>query len=595
MDGKERGHNEQPQGQGMNSTSEQSSESTLLPQTLRINAGDHLELDNLSGKPNDLLPYQHVRMLGHGGSASVEMVSDTNTGSVYARKVFKNVYSRNLKDAKEKLLNEVQIMQRLSSHHHIIRVHATYINKRELAIILDPVADGGDLATFLQNYQDSGYSLFYDVDRGTERRAQNKILQKAFGCLASELAFMHRQAIRHKDIKPQNILIHQGSVIYTDFGLSYDFGDIGQSTTTGLPQGITRRYCAPEVADWGSRNSKSDIFSLGCVFIEIHSALEKGPQYYNLLEGPYHEALRSEPGEVMFSYDWGFDTRFDMIRSMVRIDPSKRSSAVEIVKLLADGLEKGRHFCRQCIEANKELEPFATCCGIDMKSEMELFQHFDTAHTLDRVIHPLPSAEGEIQPVTETIKTIAGTEEKLTKHVSTSQHNINSWLDNLALENQSVSSSSARSVSSFAPEDTAEVHVISTRSESELSSFDEAHRIQENLSDISSLPPDPMLDGGPSQHLTGSTMNEGPHDTSSYRLVSPTEASEPSVRSLSVGGIDSADAESVGKRRGEKISGKVLAYESDEVVGSAEYNRRRRRAKRALAMQARMGSRVEFT
>jgi serine/threonine protein kinase len=46
---------------------------------------------------------------------------------------------------------------------------------------------------------------------------------------------MHEQTIRHKDIKPQNILIHRGSAIYTDFGISLDFAQ-QDSTTTGHPQ-----------------------------------------------------------------------------------------------------------------------------------------------------------------------------------------------------------------------------------------------------------------------------------------------------------------------------------------------------------------------
>ncbi|KAH7088170.1 kinase-like domain-containing protein, partial [Paraphoma chrysanthemicola] len=212
--------------------------------------------------------YKLLKNLGHGGSASVEKVEDVHTGKVYARKMFRNVYARNLTQAKRRLRDEVEVMKKLAAHHHIVRVHATYIVKRELAIILDPVADGGDLASFLQDFHDS------DEAKDGSWSYRRDILRKSFGCLASGLAFMHRQTIRHKDIKPQNILIHRGDVMYTDFGLSYDFGDTGQSTTTGIVQGMTKRYCAPEVADGASRNSKSDIFSLGCVYIEILAKLE---------------------------------------------------------------------------------------------------------------------------------------------------------------------------------------------------------------------------------------------------------------------------------------------------------------------------------
>ncbi|KAH7345916.1 kinase-like domain-containing protein, partial [Pyrenochaeta sp. MPI-SDFR-AT-0127] len=213
------------------------------------------------------LPYKHIKILGHGGSASVEMVQDINSGQVFARKIIRNVYSRNIVEAKRLLRNEVQVMKRLASNHHIVNVHATYIMKRELALILTPVADGGDLATFLQEYRDS------EDPYAVSSLHQNPVIWNAFGCLASGLAFIHQQTIRHKDIKPQNILIHQNSVLYSDFGLSYDFGDAGQSTTTGPVYGLTQRYCAPEVAAGESRNSKSDVFSLGCVYIEMYAAL----------------------------------------------------------------------------------------------------------------------------------------------------------------------------------------------------------------------------------------------------------------------------------------------------------------------------------
>ncbi|MCJ1475073.1 hypothetical protein MMC13_003733 [Lambiella insularis] len=43
--------------------------------------------------------------------------------------------------------------------------------------------------------------------------------------------------------------------------------------STGTPEAFTRRYAAPEVLDCDPRNNKSDIFSLGCVFLEIWAAL----------------------------------------------------------------------------------------------------------------------------------------------------------------------------------------------------------------------------------------------------------------------------------------------------------------------------------
>jgi serine/threonine protein kinase len=97
-------------------------------------------------------------------------------------------------------------------------------------------------------------------------------LERAFGCLAAGLAFIHKNRVRHKDIKPSSILIHRGNILYTDFGLSIDSKLLDNSTTEG-PTEMTRRYAAPEVLSGGHKNSSSDIYSLGCVFIEIYSAL----------------------------------------------------------------------------------------------------------------------------------------------------------------------------------------------------------------------------------------------------------------------------------------------------------------------------------
>lgn len=323
------------------------------------NQPEHIEKDD---QCSNALQYQHVRMLGHGGSASVEMVRDLDTGSVYARKITR-VYSRNVQEAKRKFLNEVEIMRRLAAHHHVVQVHATYIERRELTIILDPVADGGDLAGFLQNYRDQGFS-WHKGYTNDENLVQNNILRKAPYCLASALAFIHKQTIRHKDIKPQNILIHRGHVMYTDFGSSYDFGDAGRSTTTGYPQGMTRRYCAPEVIECGSRNSKSDVFSLGCVFVEIYLALANDAEHDQMYEGPYHEVVQSDPDGLLLPDIYApphycaqrrlrISTLFRAtIPKMMLRDPNSRFSACAIANLILTDENFNRR-CDLCLECCK--------------------------------------------------------------------------------------------------------------------------------------------------------------------------------------------------------------------------------------------------
>ncbi|KAF7512717.1 hypothetical protein GJ744_000284 [Endocarpon pusillum] len=98
-------------------------------------------------------------------------------------------------------------------------------------------------------------------------------LRRFFGCLATAVDYLHSQKVRHKDIKPENILVKDRSVLLTDFGTSHNWADDSKSSTSGTIGAFTRRYCAPEVAAYATRNPASDIWSLGCVFIEMSTVL----------------------------------------------------------------------------------------------------------------------------------------------------------------------------------------------------------------------------------------------------------------------------------------------------------------------------------
>jgi serine/threonine protein kinase len=218
------------------------------------------------------LPYKHVQNLGHGHSGTVEEVEDQMTGKVYARKTIRITGTTRDKAERNRVFrNEVAIIRGLESHPHIISVHATYATTRVFGILLEPVASQGDLGDFLSDYS---RELEEAATISNVRTAAMKpVIKQGFGCLAAGLAFMHQRRIRHKDIKPRNIIVHMGKLIYTDFGYSFDSNGFSRSTTEGRPDYFTRRYSAPEVLKHDQRNSKSDVYSLGCVFLDMLSTL----------------------------------------------------------------------------------------------------------------------------------------------------------------------------------------------------------------------------------------------------------------------------------------------------------------------------------
>ncbi|KAJ3167536.1 hypothetical protein HDU87_001485 [Geranomyces variabilis] len=76
-----------------------------------------------------------------------------------------------------------------------------------------------------------------------------------------------KEPLIHHDIKPSNLLFHPEThaIIFIDFGVSRICSD----GTTGFAPGGTRTYSSPEFLEDAVTNRKSDVYSLGCVVVEL--------------------------------------------------------------------------------------------------------------------------------------------------------------------------------------------------------------------------------------------------------------------------------------------------------------------------------------
>lgn len=83
---------------------------------------------------------------------------------------------------------------------------------------------------------------------------------------------MHEMGIRHKDIKPQNVLVRNASLIFTHLGTSKDYSELTNSLTVGGTN--TRKYAAPEFTGDVNHQAPADVFALGLVLLSIWSILE---------------------------------------------------------------------------------------------------------------------------------------------------------------------------------------------------------------------------------------------------------------------------------------------------------------------------------
>jgi serine/threonine protein kinase len=198
-----------------------------------------------------------VKLLGTGGFSTVDEVLHRETQLRISRKTLKNREP----SAMQELKKEVDVLRKLR-HPHIIRFIGAYTKDDKVSILLSPVAET-TLAVWLETcYSEKPIGLADTV-------------LKMFGCLASSIRYLHEQrpVVKHMDIKPQNILVMHGTtdiphVVLCDFGISSS-EDLAQDQDS---KPLTRQYCAPEVPAGLSREQAADIWSLGCVYLEMLAA-----------------------------------------------------------------------------------------------------------------------------------------------------------------------------------------------------------------------------------------------------------------------------------------------------------------------------------
>lgn len=252
------------------------------------------------------IPFKKLAELGKGGFGSVDRVLGTITHGEYARKQLPR--GRTFQKDKAVLRAFEQELTRLKSlskdqHQHIVKFVGSYTDPKFVGIVTSPVAD--------RNLHEH---LTQDLGAGAR-----SFLRPFFGCLASALCYLHDKQIRHKDIKPQNVLVKGEHVYLTDFGLAIDRNDLSRNTTTG-PTSSTPRYGAPEVADRSARSWSADIWSLGCVFLET----------WTVLNGESIQALHSHmtsSGALSHCYC----SNLSSVESWLKFVTSRSGSAVDQV------------------------------------------------------------------------------------------------------------------------------------------------------------------------------------------------------------------------------------------------------------------------
>ena len=105
--------------------------------------------------------------------------------------------------------------------------------------------------------------------RSGRRLLPERALEITDGVLAA-LDYSHRHGIVHRDIKPANVMLTRGGdVKVMDFGIARALADSGQTMTQQSAVLGTAQYLSPEQARGEIVDSRSDLYSTGCLLYEL--------------------------------------------------------------------------------------------------------------------------------------------------------------------------------------------------------------------------------------------------------------------------------------------------------------------------------------
>ncbi len=258
---------------------------------------------------NDLLEgrYEVGALIGRGGMAEVHSGRDLRLNRAVAIKLLPHSPSAD----RERFGAEAHVLAQLS-HPNLVRVFD---------------AGGDDNVAWLIMELVKGETMADLCRRGplTDRQVTEAGRQ-----LGDALAYVHREGVVHRDVKPSNILFdEQGRCMLADFGVARLVDQVSL-TATGMALG-TPAYLAPEQAAGEQVGPPADIYSLGLVLAEALT----GHRVFNgsAVEMAAARVVRDAELPGGLSPEWRL-----LLRNMTRRDPAARPTAAELTELLDERL-----------------------------------------------------------------------------------------------------------------------------------------------------------------------------------------------------------------------------------------------------------------
>jgi serine/threonine-protein kinase len=204
--------------------------------------------------------YELGELLGRGGMAEVRKGTDTRLGRVVAVKRLRTDLASDA-TFQARFRREAQSSASLN-HPAIVAVYDT---GEERTTHLD---GSTEVVPYIVMEYVAGRTL-RDILREGRKILPERALEITSGVL-SALDYSHRAGIIHRDIKPGNVMLTpSGDIKVMDFGIARAMSDAQSSMTQTAAVVGTAQYLSPEQARGETVDSRSDVYSAGCLLYEL--------------------------------------------------------------------------------------------------------------------------------------------------------------------------------------------------------------------------------------------------------------------------------------------------------------------------------------
>ena len=231
-----------------------------------------------------------------------------STNQLAIKQISLKVTPPELEQLKIVIDSEIDHLKPLFSNQHILKIVDKAISLNNFYLITE-ICNGGNLE---------------QIKGDITTKQSIKIIRQ----IAKTLAFAHSLKISHQDLRPTNILFHEGEVKISDFGMA-NLVEMKDTKKKIVSKKGNPLYVAPEIFYNEKVDEKCDVWSLGIIFYEL---------IYKTLPWNGKSAIdlfRNNISKKKISFPKGADDDSetqDLISKMLQTDKNKRISIQEVLE-----------------------------------------------------------------------------------------------------------------------------------------------------------------------------------------------------------------------------------------------------------------------